>query len=194
MKPNRLFKLLAWSYGISTFSEGLIMPIYAVFVQRIGGDILDASGAVATFLIVCGVATIIIQRFEWSEKHRVMLMIVGWLVWLVGIASYFLISTTFMLFVTQVLVALGNAIADPALDAELDDHTDDAIKSYEWGLFDGLQDIFNGIAALIGGAVVSFFGFGTLITVMVCVATISFMIVMYYVKIKDRPSPQRLDR
>lgn len=161
------------------------MPIYAIFVQKIGGDILDATGAIATFLIVSGAATIVIHRFKWSEKHRTKLMVFGWLIWVLGIAGYLLISSTLTLFAAQILVALGNAIANPAFDAELDDHTDEEIKSYEWGVFEALQDIFNGIAAIVGGLIATFFGFKVLIIVMVIMATISFAMILYYVKVRD---------
>lgn len=188
MKPNPLYRILVSSYGLSTFSEGIILPIYAIFVQRIGGDILDASGAIAVFLIVSGVATILIHRLQWSKKHRTRLMVYGWLVWVIGIAGYFVISSTLTLFATQVLIALGNAIANPAFDAELDDHTDEALKSYEWGLFEALQDIFSGIAAIIGGVVALLFGFKTLIFIMVVAASLSFLMILYYVRARNKIS------
>lgn len=186
MKPNFLYRILVSSYGLSTFSEGIIMPIYAIFVQRIGGDILDASGAIAVFLIVSGIATILIHRQKWSQKNRIRLMVYGWLIWVIGIAGYFLISSTLTLFATQILIALGNSIANPAFDAELDDHTDEDIKSYEWGLFEALQDIFSGIAAIIGGVIATFFGFQMLILFMVLAATLSFLLILYYVGAKNK--------
>jgi predicted MFS family arabinose efflux permease len=184
MKPNKLFKILVASYAISTFAEGIITPIYAIFVQKIGGDILEATGAVATFLIVSGVATIVIHRTKWSQRNRKMLMIVGWLVWVLGIAMYLIISDLITLFLAQVLIALGNATANPAFDAELDDHTDEKIKSYEWGLFEALQDILSGIAAIAGGLVVTFLGFQTLIYCMIAAATLSFLLILYYLQIQ----------
>lgn len=186
MKINYLYRLLVSSYGLSTFSEGIIMPIYAIFVQKIGGDILDAAGAIATFLIVCGVATIVIHRLEWSRKHRTALLVFGWLIWVIGIATYFLISNIFSLFAAQILVALGNAIADPVFDAELADHTDKKIKVYEYGVFEGMKDIFDGIAAIVGGIIASFFGWHVLIGFMVFTATGSFLMILYYVQARKK--------
>jgi len=180
MKTSYLYRILVSSYAISTFAEGILMPIYAVFVQHIGGDILEASGAIAIFLIVNGLATIAIHRVTWSQKHRHALMVWGWLLWLVGIASYFAVSSTATLFLTQVLIALGNAVADPAFDAELDDNIDTRLKSYEWGIFGAVQDILNGVAAIIGGAIASLFGFKALIVCMVIAASVSFFLILYY--------------
>jgi len=41
-----------------------------------------------------------------------------------------------MLFLTQILVAMGNAIADPIFDKELADHTDKNNKLFERGLWE----------------------------------------------------------
>ncbi|MES2223782.1 MAG: MFS transporter [Patescibacteria group bacterium] len=184
MTPNRFYRILVLSYAISTFAEGIIGPIYAIFVQKIGGDILEATGAVATFLIVSGIATMIIHRSSWSQKHRKLLMVLGWFIWVLGIAMYLVIADVFTLFMAQVLIALGNATANPAFDAELDDHTDAKIKSYEWGIFEALQDILSGIAAIFGGLIATFFGFEVLIYFMIASATLSFVLILYYMNMR----------
>src|ERR1700689_4174307 len=103
MKTNYLYRVLVSSYAISTFAEGILMPIYAIFVQKIGGDILEASGAIAIFLAINGLATIAIHRVRWSQKHRRLLIVLGWFLWVVGIGSYLLVSNTVTLFTTQIL-------------------------------------------------------------------------------------------
>jgi hypothetical protein len=186
MKTNFLYKLLVTAYATSTFAEGIILPIYAIFVQEIGGDILEASGAIGIFLIVNGIATIIIHRIPWSQKNRTYLLIGGWALWVFGIASYFAVSNTLTLFIAQILVAVGNAVADPAFDAELDDRIDVQLKSYEWGIFGATQDVLNGCAAILGGIIATLFGFRTLILCMVIAATFSFSLILYYVHIRKR--------
>ncbi|MCX6824306.1 MAG: MFS transporter [candidate division SR1 bacterium] len=179
---NSLYRLLLSAYSVSMFSEGVLLPIYAVFVQKIGGDILDASGAMAVFLISQGIFTIIIQRMKRTYKHHITMMIVGWIIWLMGIALYLAVSSTRMLFITQILVAMGNAIADPIFDKELADHTDKNNKLFERGLREGLQDIISGLAAIIGGLIAVFLGFKMLIGFMILTGTISLIIILLYVK------------
>lgn len=181
-KKNVYYQLLVSSYSLSTFSEAVLIPIYAVFVQKVGGDILDAAGAIATFYIVCGLGEIFIHRTSWSQKHRLSLMFWGWLVWLAGIVFFLFISNIFTLFLAQVLTALGNAIADPAYDAELAEHTDSEERDSQYGYYEGIQDIFQGVAALIGGLVAFAYGFKLLIILMIITATISFILSIMYVK------------
>ncbi|EKD25540.1 MAG: hypothetical protein ACD_80C00027G0009 [uncultured bacterium (gcode 4)] len=181
-KINSLYKLLLSAYGISMFSEWVLLPIYAVFVQKIGGDILDASWAMAVFLISQWIFTIIVQRLKWTYKHHITMMIVWRAIWLIGISLYLAVSSTRMLFLTQILVAMGNAIADPIFDKELADNTDKNNKLFERGLREGMQDIINGIAAIIGWVIAVFLWFKALILFMILAGTISLIIILVYVK------------
>lgn len=186
MKMNIYYKILVASYSLSTFSEGILLPIYAIFVQKIGGGILDAAGAVATYFILQGVVEILIHKTKWSQRRRMQLMTWGWLLWLLGIGSYLLISSVPMLFLAQILTALGNAVANPAFDAELAEKTDKSISSYEYSVYEGLQDIFQGIAAILGGLVATQFGFHSLIITMIVTATISFLLIVHYTRFKRK--------
>jgi MFS family permease len=185
-KKNVYYQLLVSAYSLSTFSEAILVPIYAVFVQKVGGDILDAAGAIATFYVVCGLGEIFIHRTTWSKNHRLALMFWGWFIWLGGVVSFLFISNIATLFLAQILTALGNAIANPAYDAELAEHTDNASREKQYGYYEGIQDIFQGIAALVGGVLAFAYGFKLLIVVMILTATVSFgLSAVYLRKIKN---------
>lgn len=181
-KINSLYKLLLSAYGVSMFSEGVLLPIYAVFVQKIWWDILDASWAMAVFLISQWAFTIIIQRLKWIYKHHVIMMVIGRFIWLAGIALYLAVSSTWMLFLTQILVALWNAIANPIFDKELADNTDQDNKLFERGLREGMQDITNWLAAIIWWLIAAFLWFKWLIAFMILTGTISLIMILVYVK------------
>ncbi len=180
-RPNTFYRVLVSSWAMSSFSEGVILPIYAVFVQHVGGDILDAGWAMGIFLITEGIFTTLVHRRKWSPHMRIVLMILGWAIWLSGICFYFFISSIWTLFVAQVLAAIGNAVADPVFDAELADHTDKNLKEYEWGVWEGSKAFIDGIAAIIGAFIAATFGFRVLIYVMILTATCSFLMILWYV-------------
>ncbi len=181
-RTNTFYRVLVSSWALSSFSEGVILPIYAIFVQHIGGDILDVGWAMGIFLITEGIFTTLVHRVHWSPRMRIFLMIFGWAVWLSGICFYFFISNIWTLFVAQILAAVGNAIADPVFDAELADHTDMSLKEYEWGLWEGSKAFIDGIAAIVGAFIAFAFGFRILIYVMIATATASFLMILWYVR------------
>lgn len=158
------------------------MPIYAIFVQKVGGDILDAGYAMGIFLITDGIFTMLIHRFKWTPKQRLFLMIFGWFVWLGGICMYLFISNIMTLFLAQFLTAVGNAIADPVFDQELAEHTDKDIAGAEWGFFEGSRSLLDGFAAILGASIASYFGFSALIYIMITTATLSFVLILFYIR------------
>jgi MFS family permease len=164
------------------------MPIYAIFVQKIGGDILDASGAIAVFFISQGLFTILIHRLKWSDDYRSFLLVFGWVIWLSGIVAYLFVSNMIILLLAQVLTALGNAIADPVFYNELSENIDRHKKEFEWGFFEGMNVILDGIAALIGGLIVNYYGFRPLIYVMIMSATTSLLLILVYLHKKKHLS------
>jgi len=181
LHPNFFYKVLIASFSLSTFAEGIILPIYAIFVQKIGGTILDAGYAMGIFLITTGILTALVHRGKWNPRTRIFFLVTGWAVWLVGIGCYLFIANILTLFIAQILTAAGDAIADPVFEVELVDHTDASLKEYEWGLFDGSKDIVDGVAAILGGIVVSTLGFRAMIYAMVATATVSFLMILWYV-------------
>jgi hypothetical protein len=179
-RTNLFYRVLVSSWVLSSFSEGIILPIYAVFVQHIGGSILDVGWAMGLFLITQGVFTMLVHRAKWSPRMRIFLMILGWAVWLGGIVFYLLISNIITLFIAQVLTAIGDAIADPVFDEELAEHTDKGLREYEWGIWEGSKAFIDGIAAIFGAFVAATFGFRVLIYVMIFTATGSFLMILWY--------------
>ncbi len=178
-----LNRLLLTSYIMSLFSEGVILPIYAVFVQRIGGDVFDAGIALGIFLMGEGIFTALIHnKKKRTHKQKINLMVLGWFVWFAGILFYLFISNKWTLFAAQVLLALGNALADPIYDEEFAQNTKKSTEEKEWGFFEGGKSFVDGISAIAGGAIAAFFGFNILIYVMVLTATISCLIILRYVK------------
>lgn len=179
--------IILWSYALSMFSDGILVPIYAFFVQKVGGGILETAGAVSAFAIVAGTTTILITRKPWSAQHKLRFLWAGWLIWLLGVISYLFIYNVETLFVAAILTGFGNALANPALDAEFSEATSgDSFAG--WGSFEGINSIVSGVAALLGGVVVIRFGFDTLIYGMIVTASASFGVLVYYVRRRMHPA------
>lgn len=181
-KGNLLNRILLLSYLISTFSEGIILPIYAVFVQKIGGDILDAGLALGIFLMFEGFFTFFVHKNRKSHNKEISMMFYGWLIWLIGILMYLIISNKWTLFSAQIFLALGNALADPIYDEEFASRSGKKEGEKRWSLFEGGNSFASGISALAGGAIASFFGINVLIYVMAATATISFLLIVFYIR------------
>src|SRR5262247_2371624 len=56
---RRKERLLLWSSNLWSFGKGMLGPLFAVFAQRVGGNILDITWAWAIYLGMTGILTIV---------------------------------------------------------------------------------------------------------------------------------------
>jgi MFS family permease len=178
MRPTSLY-LITLAYAFSTFAQGVLTPIYAFFVQHIGGGILETSWAIATYSIITGVGTILIHKTNWSHTYRRQFLWGGWLLWLMSVGVYLIMTNIYLLYISQILNGLGVAVFEPIFDAEFARKVS-RDPSSGWSLFEGVTSIFSGVASLAGGFIATHYGFNVLIYCMFAVAATSFCLIAYY--------------
>jgi len=145
---------------------GMITPIYAIFVEQIGGNILDASGAWAIFSFTSGILMYLIGKWEDKDKHYAKMLFIGYILRGVAFLGYFFVQNTYHLFGVQLILGLAGAVAIPSYDALYSKFLEKGKFAEEWSLWEGMNMIVGAVAALIGGAIASFFGFKILFLLM----------------------------
>ncbi len=163
---NRSLRILIGVNTVMVFTIGMFAPFYAVFVQKIGGDIVFAGFSWAVFSIVAGVLTLLFSRFEIKVKERELLLAFGYIVRGAVFLSYAFMTTIPQLLLTQVLWGIAVAIGVPAFDAIYSDHTTDGESLTEWGRWEGIRAIAVGCAALLGGVLINMLGFQAVFLIM----------------------------
>lgn len=164
---NRKGVNLLWSNNLWMFGEGMLGPLFAVFAERVGGDILDIAYAMATFLILTGVLRMVFGRIsDRSIKLKKHMLVAGTFLNAVFTFSYLLVSTPAHLFAVQAGLALAAALAVPTWDALYDRYSDKQHGGYIWGMMEGWMNIATGIGMILGGLIVSTYSFTALFVVM----------------------------
>jgi hypothetical protein len=161
-----LLKLLLLTDACFIFAAGLFGPIYAIFVQRIGGDLLDAGWAWAAFTLTSGIVIFLLSGWEDRVVHYEQLIIGGYALRSIGIFCYLLISTPMQLLVVQVLIGLSLALSSPAYDALYSKSLEKGKEASQWGDWESMDFIVSAFAAIIGSAIAMAFGFATLFFIM----------------------------
>lgn len=151
-------------------------PIYALFVEKIGGNILDAGITFGVFSFAAGVVTLISGSFSDRVKETELIIALGYVVTAVGFLSYMLVDNMTMLLVAQVIVGIGTAIRYPAFDAVFSEHLDKGKGGREWGAWESMFYFTGAFGAVVGGYLASQFGFDAIFTVM---AVLSFTAAVY---------------
>ncbi|MCB9809672.1 MFS transporter [Candidatus Peribacteria bacterium] len=179
---NKHIKFLLSTNGVILFSGALLGPIYALFVEEIGGDILDAGLAGAVFALSAGLTSLIVGFKGDTIQNKAHVLALGYGVIALGFFSYTFVNSMTTLLVAQVIVGFGEALYSPMFDALYSRHLDEGHFSSEWEIWECMNYWVSCIAALIGAFFVEQYGFTLLFIVMGILALLSAIRVLLWSK------------
>jgi MFS family permease len=165
-------RLLLLSSYMWELGEGMLGPLFAVFTERVGGDILDITYAWAAFLIATGLCIIIVGRIS-DKVSKERLLVAGYALNAVFTFCYLFVSTPFQLLLVQAGLGIATALATPTWDALYEKYGDKKHPGFAWSLDTGVSDIVVGIAIIVGGIVLVTFSFTTLFIIMGCIQLVA---------------------
>lgn len=166
MTLTKTTKILLLGANIWYFGEGMMGPLFAVFAEKVGGDILDITWAWATYLVVTGLLYILVGRLLNKKEYKTKVMVAGYLLNAVFTFGYLLVQNPVQLFLVQAGLGISEAIGTPAWDALYANNLSDEMDAYAWGLSTGQSQIVTGIAFGIGGLITHFVSFEALFITM----------------------------
>ncbi len=168
MRPifNRALRILLVTNAMVLIAGATLGPIYALFVEKIGGNLLDASLAFSTFAVAAGIATLISGRYSDKIKETELILVLGYAIMGIGFLSYIWVNSILSLLIVQVIIGLGEAIYAPAFDAVYSRHLNGQRVGREWGNWEALNYFMLAFGAAVGGILVSNFGFNMIFVIM----------------------------
>jgi MFS family permease len=158
------------------FALGLLIPIYAVFVQSIGGNVLDAGIAYAIFTISTGLFILLFGTSKFFSNHIRTMIVIGYILLALGFLSYLFVKTPIGLFSVELIIGVAMGVLDPAWDAVFSAKLEEKQGSKQWALWAGSTNIVTGISAVVGGLIVSHFSFRALFLIMFAFGILSAII------------------
>lgn len=173
MDSKKKLNILLHSNNIWNFGDGLFGPLFAVFAQKIGGNILDVTWAWAVYLMASGVFTILMGKIS-DRYSKEKLMILGYALTAIMSYSYIFASESWHLVLIQIGLGLALAISNPTWYALYSKHVQESGNDgFMWGLSDGMSRLFIAAAILLGGYLVENFSFTVLFLLMGTVQLVS---------------------
>lgn len=184
MKFSRTTKILLIGANIWYFGEGMLGPLFAVFTERIGGDILDISWAWATYLLVTGVFYIMVGKLLSGKSYQAKVMVAGYGLNAVCTFGYLFVSTPLHLFFVQAGLGIAEAIGTPAWDALYARNINKETDTYAWGLAGGQSQIVTALAIVSGGLIAHYLSFNILFITMGIIQVLATLIQAKIIKPK----------
>lgn len=161
---------------------GLFGPIYAVFVERIGGDLITAGSAYGLFSVITGIMIFFVSKWEDRVKQQEKLILIGFCLSAIGFLGYLFVRATWQLFLVQIILGIAVAIREPAYDSLYSESLDRGKFASEWGLWEAMYYILGAFAATAGGILAKFYGFKTLFIIMFVLSLIGTFVSLALIK------------
>jgi len=172
---NKGIRILLLAEALFLTAEGFLGPIWAIYVEKIGGDILDASGAYAAFMITAALITYFLGKFEQSQRFKSKFVVFGYLLGTLGFVGYLFVDNIWQLLVVQMILGLTVAIKDPAYDGLYSKFAKKHL-TLAWGEWEAMDYVALGVSAVLGGIIARFLGFKSLILIMVAFSLLGFFV------------------
>ena len=131
--------------------------------------------------MAAGITTLVSGKYSDRMKENELIIVLGYAIMGIGFLLYIWVNTITFLFIVQVIAGLGEAIYSPAFDAVYSKHLDGHKSGTQWGAWESMNYFTAAIGAIIGGSLVTLFGFQTLFVIMAMLC-FSSAIFIYHLK------------
>lgn len=174
---NKALRVLLVTNAMVLVAAAMLGPIYALFVERIGGNLLDASLTGGIFALAAGITTLLAGRYADKIKHDEKIVAFGYVMMGIGFFLYLYVNSIWFLFLVQVVIGFGEAIYAPAFDALYTLHVTEKKAGREWGAWESMNYFTLAVGAVVGGFIVANFGFNVIFVIMglLCVASAAYI-------------------
>lgn len=170
---NKALKILLFTNSMILIASAMLGPIYALFVERVGGNLMAASIAGGIVALVAGLTTVISGIYSDKIRQDELIIVIGYLITGFGFILYIFIHSVTALFIVQVIIGLGGGIYAPAFDDVYAKHLDGHKSGLEWGVRESMNNFTTAFGAIAGGFIAMFLGFKVLFLIMALLAFLS---------------------
>jgi MFS family permease len=180
IKTNKALRVLLLSNSLILISLGLLVPVYALFVEKVGGSALSAGFTAGALGLTSAIAALLSGKLvdKLSPQKTRFVMSSGWFAIGFAVLLYILVDNLMTLFVAQVILGFVKTIAAPAFDTLYARHLDKSSTGQEYGLWEASFFLTAGIGAVLGGIIVDLYGFDGLFIAMAMLAFIAAIYVL----------------
>ena len=178
---NKIIRILVLGDIMFFSAYGLINPIFAIFItNQIAGATIATAGFAATInLLVRALLQMPVARYidrRKGEKDDFIFMVAGSTLISIVPFAYFFVSTPLHLYLAQVVLGIGGALANPGWYAIFTRHIDKNKEGTEWTLENTGVALAAAGTAAIGGVLAQHFGFHNLFLIVGIVSLLGLII------------------
>lgn len=163
---NRALRILLATNAMVLVAGAMLGPIYALFVEEIGGTILHAGITGGVLALAAGMTTLVAGKYADKIKEDELIVTFGYAMMGLGFMFYIFVNSIWSLLLVQVIIGFAEALYSPAFDALYSKHLTRKKAGREWGAWEAMNYFSIAFGAVIGGFIVMHFGFNVIFVIM----------------------------
>jgi MFS transporter, DHA1 family, multidrug resistance protein len=175
---NKSLGVLFFGNSLLVFASSLLGPLYAIFVNGIDAKVLSVSLSWFAFLASAIFFTYLVGRYGDKLKEKEYMLMGGYIIKAVVWLSFIFVSNIRDLIILQILLGISEALGNPSFDTIFAAHLEDGKHIANYSTWKMIEQTATALGTLIGGIIVTIFGFSPLFAIMSSTAAISFFIVL----------------
>lgn len=169
-------KILLIASTLIHSGAALLAPVYAIFIAEIDGSLIQTGAAVGLYAILRGLLYLWFADLDEARYSRRAMMAVGYLTMGIAYGLYIGVSAMWQVFALQALLSVGEAMITPSWSAVLATSLTEGKERDIYARFFGYRSLFEGVAAILGGAFAMYLGFDMVFALMAGFAVISALL------------------
>ena len=171
MRNNQALKVLFASNAIYLFAALLLGPLYAIYVQKIGG-ILLVSVSTAVFYVSSTMFLMFMARWGDRVKEKEIMLVASYIIRGIGFLSYIFLDSALVLILIQMLFGLADSLGTPTFGALFAKHVDKREEVLEFSDWSIVSNLVMALGTIVGGFIASTLGFNSLFVI---ISTLCFV-------------------
>lgn len=168
---NKSLKLLLSINSIFVIASSLLGPLYAVYIEGIGGSIAVVSGTWSIMLLTTTLANFALIRYGDKVREHEYFLTAGFFLRAITWLGFIYAGSITSIIVLQIILGLGEAVGSTGFDAIMAEHLDKSNHIRDYAVWKTISSLLAAFATLIGGLVVTYYGFSPMFVFMAIVAT-----------------------
>lgn len=167
---NHSLKLLLTINSIFVLAGNLLGPLYAVFIEGLGGSIAVVSGTWSVMLLTTTLVNFVLIRYGDKIKEHEYFLIAGFIFRAVAWIGFVYAHNLIAIILLQIVIGLGEAVGSTGFDAIMAEHLDKSSHIRDYAVWKTISNLLASLATLIGGFVVTWYGFSPMFIFMGIIA------------------------
>ena len=176
---HKNIKLLLGASILIHSGVNFLSPIFAIYIGKIGGTILDAGIAVGIYAILKGLLYFVFKNIKEDKVSKKVMISSGYFIMGIGYFLYMYASMPVHIYFIQAILSIGETIITPSWSAVIAMSLQKGKERHIYSNFYGYRSLFEGAAAISGGLFAMAFGFNTVFMIMFSFAVLSGFLSMF---------------